>query len=141
MMPLLGTLLAQTEAQTGSSDDALATLRAELAAIDRTGERWFEAEMHRCHGEPLLHRKSPDTEAAEAALKMAIEVARVQQARAFEIRAALALAKLYEATGRDKIACELLGPAVAGFSEGSELPEVTEANRLLISLEQTFGRL
>jgi predicted ATPase len=92
MAPLLGTLLARTEARAGSFDDALAILQPQLLAIDCTGERWFEAEMHRWHGELLLRHKSPDIEGAESALKRAIEVARIQQTRAFEIRAALALA-------------------------------------------------
>ena len=68
----------------------------------------------------------------------AIEIARSQHTRTFELYAALALAKLYEATGRGEAAGVLRAAAVAGFTEGSELPEVAEANRLLASLEQTF---
>ena len=59
--------------------------------------------------------------------------------RSFELRAVLSPAKLYQATGRGKAVRELLAPVVAGFTEGSELREVAEANRLLASLERMFG--
>jgi hypothetical protein len=61
----------------------------------------------------------------------AIEIARRQQTPTFELRAALLLVKLYQATGRDSAMPEMLAAAVAGFNEGPELPEVAEANRLL----------
>jgi tetratricopeptide (TPR) repeat protein len=134
MMPLLGTLLAQAEAQTGALDDALATVEAQLVAIDRTGERWFAAEVHRCQGALLLCRETPNAVAAEVAFKRATEIARTQQTRSFELRAALSFAKLYQATGRGEAARDLLAPAVAGFTEGPELPEVEQANRLLADL-------
>jgi len=105
-------------------------------AGDRDG---FEAEMHRVRGDLLLKRHPPDAVAAEAAFTRAIEIAGGQQTRSFELRAALALAKLYQATGRGEAARQLLAPALAGFTEGPELPEVAEANRLLASLEQMFG--
>jgi hypothetical protein len=61
----------------------------------------------------------------------AIEIARNQQTRTFELRAALSLAKLYQTTGRDHVASELLVPALVGFNAGSKVPEVEEAQRLL----------
>ena len=104
---------------------------AQLAAIEQTGERWFDAEVHRVRGELLLKQRLPDVAAAEAALMRAIEIARSQQTRMFELRASLSLAKLYQTTGRDDVASELLVPALVGFNVGPEVPEVEEAQRLL----------
>jgi predicted ATPase len=137
--PLMETMLAELEAETGCVEGGLAAAEAALATIERTGERWFEAEAHRLRGELLLKRQPLDVHAAEAAFLCSIEIARVQQTRTFELRAALSLARLHQATGRAQAARELLSPAVAGFIEGPELPEVAEANRLLASLEQMFG--
>jgi hypothetical protein len=61
----------------------------------------------------------------------AIDIARSQQTRTFELRAALSLAKFYQTTGRDQAAKELLVPALVGFDAGPEVPEVEEAQRLL----------
>jgi predicted ATPase len=132
--PRFGTLLAEMEAQAGQTEAALATLDAQLAAVELSGQRWFEAEMHRVRGDLLIKRHPPDVTAAEAAFTRAIEIARGQQTRTFELRAALSLATLYQATGRDEAARDLLAPAVAGFTEGPELPEVEQANRLLADL-------
>jgi predicted ATPase len=132
--PLNGTLLAEMEAEAGQTEAALATLDAQLAAIEVSGQHWYEAEMHRGRGDLLLKRHPPDVTAAEVAFTRAIEIARGQQTRTFELRAALSPAKLYQATGWGEAARELVAPAVAGFTEGPELPEVERANRLLADL-------
>jgi len=129
--PLTGTLLAEREAEAGRVEVALATLDAQLAAIEQTGQHWFDAEVQRARGELLLKLQRPDVAAAESAFMRAIEIARGQRTRTFELRAALSLAKLYKTTGRDQLAGELLAPAVAGFNAGPEVPEVEEAQRLL----------
>jgi predicted ATPase len=133
-VPLHATALAEAEAKAGRLGVGLANLDAELAATELSGQHWFDAEVHRTRGEILLQHAS-DVAGAEAAFVRAIEIARNQQARTFELRAALALAKLYQVTGRGQAARELLGPSVSGFIEGPELPEIAKANRLLASLE------
>jgi predicted ATPase len=140
--PLTGTLLAEREAEAGRIEVALATLDAQLAAIEQTGQHWFDAEVHRVRGELILKLRRPDVAAAESALMRAIEIARRQQTRTFELRAALSLAKLYKATGRDQLAGELLAPALVGFDAGPEVPEVEEAHRLLTmpEPERRLGR-
>jgi class 3 adenylate cyclase/predicted ATPase/ABC-type transport system involved in cytochrome c biogenesis ATPase subunit len=140
--PLTGTLLAEREAQAGRVEAALATLDAQLAAIEQTGQRWFDAEVHRVRGELLVKLRRPDVAAAESALIRAIEIARGQRTRTFELRAALSLAKLYKTTGRDQLAGELLAAALVGFNAGPEVPEVEEAQRLLTMREpdRRFGR-
>jgi tetratricopeptide (TPR) repeat protein len=127
-------LLAEIEADSDRLEAGLATLNAQHEAIEKSGERWFHAEVHRTRGELLLRDSSDNLDAAETAFRRAIEIARNQQTRTFELRSALALAKLYQATGRAEAVRELLSPAVADFIEGPELPEVEQANRLLADL-------
>jgi predicted ATPase len=134
--PLTGTLLAEREGEAGRVEIGLTTLDAQLAASEQTGQHWFDAEVHRVRGELLLKLQRPDVAAAESALMRAIEIARSQQTRTFELRAALSLAKLYKMTGRHQVASELLVPALAGFNAGPEVPEVEEAQRLLTMREQ-----
>jgi predicted ATPase len=125
------TLLAELEAGVGEDEIALARLQEQLETIDRTGERWTTAEVHRLRGEILLRSGSSDRE-AEQALKAAIIAARSQQTRTFEFRAALSLAKLYRRTGRDELARDLLSP-MAEFNDAG-LAETVEANLLLEKL-------
>src|SRR5262249_12684510 len=138
--PLTGTLLAECEAEAGRVEVGLATLDEQLDAAEHTGQRWFDAEVHRVRGELLLKQRRPDVAAAEVALTRAIEIARNQQTRTFELRAALSLAKLYQRIGRDQVASELLVPALVGFNVGPEVPEVEEARRLL-AMDEPFARL
>jgi predicted ATPase len=109
-------------------------LDAQLETIEQTGERWFEAEVQRARGELLLKLHNPDISRAEAALKRAVDIARSQGARAFELRAALSLAKLYHSAGQDDPASKLLDGAVTGFDSNPQLPEIEEAQRLLATL-------
>jgi predicted ATPase len=133
--PLTGALLAECEAEAGQVEVGLATLDAQLAADEQSGQRWFDAELHRARGELLLKLQSPDIAGAESAFICAIEIARAQHTRTFELRAALSLAKLYRNTGRDKAADELLVPALLGLNAGPHIPEVREAQRLLATHE------
>jgi predicted ATPase len=137
--PLTGTLLAEIEAGSGRLNAAMETPDASLNRVEHTGERWFEAEVHRAKGNVLLQMNSSHPAPAEAALMRALEVSRAQRTRTFELRAALSLAKLYHATGRSQAACDMLTPAVAGFIPGPELPEVAEAKRLLACHEVGAG--
>ena len=137
--PLNGTLLAEREAEVGRVEVGLATLDEQLAAIEQTEERWFDAEVHRVRGELLLKLRRPDVAAAESAFMRAITISRSQQTRAFELRAALSLAKLYQASDRDQVASELLVPALDGFNAGAELPDVEEAHRLLKKMRRSQG--
>src|SRR5262249_22208066 len=132
--PLYAKLLADVEAGTGQVERALDTVDNALSDADQTGQKWYDAELHRVRGELLLERSPADAAAAEASLMRAIEVARGQQTRSFELRAALSLARFYRKTGREADASELLIPALRGFREGPEFPEVAEAGRLLASL-------
>ena len=126
--------LAEAEASAGETDAGLRRLDDALAELERTEERWYEAEMHRIRGEILLKRDPADTAAAEQSLQAAIAVAQSQKARSFELRAALSLAKLYRAANRDADAHTVLAPAVEGFPPTRQFPELAEAQTLLAAL-------
>ena len=111
-------LLAQALAKTGQSDDAAQIVERTLQALDETNGRWIEPELHRLRGD-LLCRHSPAT--AEAAYEAAIKVAERQGARLWQLRAANALAVLWQAQGNRAQAqtrlasiCNTFGPKIAG---------------------------
>jgi predicted ATPase len=107
------------------------------AELERTEERWYEAEVHRIRGEILLKRDPADTAAPEQSFQAAIAIAQSQKARSFELRAALSLAKLYRVANRNADADALLAPAVEGFPSTRQFPELTEAQTLLAALSES----
>ena len=128
--------LAIAEASAGEIDAGLRRLDDALAELERTEERWHEAEMHRIRGEILLKRDPAMTAAAEQSLQAAIAIAQSQKARSFELRAALSLANLYRAANRDADAHAVLAPAVEGFPPTRQFPGLTEAQTLLSALSR-----
>ena len=126
--------LANAEARTGEVDRALAILDEALATSERTGNRTFDAEIHRVRGEMLLRRGPANPAPAKEAFRSAIAVAREQGTRSFELRAALALAKLYQSTGHLSDAHAILAPALEGFSPTPEMREIAEATALVTRL-------
>jgi predicted ATPase len=129
--------LAETEARAGDIDGAVAVLDEALARYDRSGHRAYEAELHRVRGEILLKRDPTKPTTAEEALRTAIAVARRQATRSFELRAAVALAKLCQSTGRPAEAHAVLAPALDGFAPTPEMPEIAEGEALLAALSET----
>jgi predicted ATPase len=123
--------LSEAEARAGDLERAIATLDEALATVERNGYRAFEAELRRARGEMLLRRDPSDFAVAEPALQAAVAVARRQGTRAFELRAAMSLARLYQSTGRLVEAHATLAPALEGFSATPEMPEIAEAQALL----------
>jgi hypothetical protein len=113
----------------------MAIIDEALATCDRLGFRAFEAELHRARSEILLKRDPANAAPAEEALLTAIAVANRQAARSFELRAALALAKLYRATARDAAARAVLAPAREGFSPTSKFPEIEQALEIVAAVE------
>jgi len=134
-LPSLEPALAEAEASAGETDAGLQRLDDALAELEGTEERWYEAEMHRIRAEILLKRDPAGAAgAAELSLQVAIAVAQSQKARSFELRATLALAKLYRAGNRDTDTRAVLAPAVEGFPPTQQFPELTEAQTLLDEL-------
>ena len=116
---------------TGAYDEALRQIDQGLAMADETEEHFTDPYLHRLRGECLLKREPGNSGPAEEAFQTAIEIAKQQGARSFELRAALALAKLYQSTARAAEARAVLAPALEGFSPTPEMPEVAEAISLI----------
>ena len=117
-LPLCAVLLAEIEDELGRIEHALAILDDALADAERTGQHHFDVELHRQRGALLLRKTPNDVAAAEAAFMRAIEVARSQQTRTFELRAAMSLARLWRSQGKPQQARELLAPVYGCFTEG-----------------------
>ena len=132
--PLIKTSLAEAEARTGETEAALATLEQALEDSNRTGQCWFDAETHRIRGEILLKRDASNPQPAEDAFLTAIAIAQSQKTRSFELRAALSLAQLYRATGRDAHAHAVLGPAPEGLAPTLEFREIGEVINLAAAI-------
>ena len=118
-------------ADVGQFNEAWASLAQALRRIETTNERWCEAEAHRIAGE--IARKSPELDAAKAEsyFDHALTVARKQQAKSWELRAAMSLARLWRDQGKVRQARELLAPVYGWFTEGFETRDLKEAKALL----------
>jgi predicted ATPase len=130
-------LLAGLEAQSHNMDGALPLTSEALAIAEETGECYTDSFLHRLRGDILLTRKPADPVLAEQAFQTAIAIAKQQGARSYELLASLALAKLYQSTGRPSDAHAVLAPALEGFSPTPEMPEIAEARALLAALAET----
>jgi predicted ATPase len=95
---------------------------------------WSEAEISRLQGELRLQLASPDVAQAEACFQQALAVARLQQAKALELRAALSLSRLWQQQGKRQAACDLLAPIYSWFTEGFDTIDLREAQVLLAEL-------
>jgi len=131
---LSGTLgaLARAQANNGQPKEGLATLAEALAMVEETGERWFEAELRRLRGELLLAQG--DEAQAEVDFLEAIEVARRQSAKSWELRATVSLCLLWQEQGRGEEARRRLAEIYGWFTEGFETPDLQEARALLDEL-------
>jgi class 3 adenylate cyclase/predicted ATPase len=134
VVPVFQGLLAELQAEGRDREGALHRIDAALALAAETGEHWADALLHRIRAEILLKRDPANTAPAEEAYRTAVAVAQQQHARSFELRAALALAKLYQTTGRAAGAHAVLAPALEGFSPTPEFAEIAEAQNLLTAL-------
>jgi predicted ATPase len=99
--------------------------------VEQSGQHWLDAELHRVQATLMLRRDPPDISRAEDSFNRALEIAKGQQTKTFELRAALGLARLYCTNGRAEAASEVLAPVLANFATGQDLPEITEAEALL----------
>ena len=125
------TLLAEASAQVGQCEVGLTLLAEALAVIDETGEHRWEAELHRLTGEFLLARTPDDHAEAEACFQQALDIARHQQAKSWELRAAMSLACLWQQQGKRAEAQALLAPIYDWFTEGFDTADLQEAKALL----------
>ena len=116
-------------------DGAISLLAEALARVDKTGERWFEAELHRLWGELLLPPSSvSEIVDAEVRFRRALAIAGKQKARFWELRAATSLARLWRDQGKRDEARDLLAPVYGWFTEGFDTLDLKEAKALLDEL-------
>lgn len=148
-------LLAEGYGKVGQAEKGLAALAEARALVDKTGERFYEAEMYRLKGEltmqklsvvssqlsvPDAQRLTPSTQAeveqeAEGHFLKAIDIAQKQQAKSLELRASTSLTRLWQSQGKKAEAHKLLSDVYSWFTEGFDTKDLQEAKELLQSLE------
>ena len=133
-MPLLLTYLAKAYAELGQCGDAWRCIGEAMRTVETTREKWCESEVDRVAGEILLKSPQPDQAKAEGYLDRALTVARTQQARSLELRAAMSMARLWRDQGKPQQARELLAPVYDWLPEGFETLDLKVAKALLNSL-------
>ena len=133
-MPLHLSYLASAYAELGQFDDAWRCIGEAMTLMETTKERWCEAEVNRIAGEIALKSPEPDAAKAEAYFERALAVARQQQAKSWELRAAMSLARLWRDQGKVQQARELLAPVYGWFTEGFDTRDLKEAKALLEEL-------
>jgi predicted ATPase len=134
-LPYYLALLAEVYGKAGQTEVGLALLREALAVVPATAEHWWEAELYRLQGELLLQASTRQTwPEAEENFHQALSVARHQQAKSLELRAAMSLGRLWQQQGKCDATRELLAPLYGWFSEGFETADLQEAKALLDAL-------
>jgi predicted ATPase len=121
-------------AELGELDAASRCIGEALSAIETTAESWFVAEANRIAGEIALKSLVPEVAKAEAHFERALSVARQQQAKSWELRAAMCMARLWRKQGKRDEARELLAPVYGWFTEGFDTHDLKEAKALLDEL-------
>jgi predicted ATPase len=126
--------LAKAYAELGKFDDAWRCIGEAMTAVEMTKERLFEAEVRRIAGEISLMAPQRGAAKGEAYFKRALAVARQQQAKSWELRAAMSMARLWRDQGKPRQARELLAPIYGWFTEGFDTLDLKQAKALLDEL-------
>jgi predicted ATPase len=131
---LLHALFAECLEKRGNTDESLAALEAAVVHVERTGDALWEPEVHRVIGDLLLRRHPSAPDRAEVSYRRAIERARSQEAKSWELRAATSLARLWRDQGKRTEAHALLAPVYGWFTEGFDTADLKDAKTLLDEL-------
>ena len=126
--------LAKADAQLGQFDDAWRCVGEAIATMRRTREKFYEAEVNRFAGEITLMLPRPVVAKAQEFFDHALSVARQQQAKSWELRAATSMARLWRDQGKRDEARDLLAPVYGWFAEGFDTLDLKEAKALLDGL-------
>ena len=126
--------LAEAARVLGRPEEALDVLTEAIALVEKTEERYLEAELHRLRGEMLLAHAPGDPRPAEQAFQKGLAVARAQGARSLELRVAMSLARLWQVESKTTKARDLLAPVYNWFTEGLDTPDLKDAKALLDDL-------
>jgi predicted ATPase len=127
-------LLVEGYAEAGNIEQAMTVLAEALKVVDKTEERWYEAELYRLKGELLLRQNSRNADEATDLFRNALETARAQGAKALELRATVSLARLLTSQGRRDGAHTMLAEIYNWFTEGFDAADLKEAKTLLEEL-------
>jgi predicted ATPase len=127
-------LLAEANGTMGQPEAGLTVLAEALTLVDKTGERWYEPELYRLTGALLVQQSADHHAEAQACFYQALDVARAQQAKSFELRAATSLCRLWQQQGKRAIARDPLVPIYGWFTEGFDTADLQEAKALLEEL-------
>jgi predicted ATPase len=133
-LPMVLAMLAEAHGKAGQTEEGLALLDEAQGLVAKTREREYEAEVHRLEGDLLLARSPSDEAQAQASFREALEVARRQSAKSWELRAATSLARLWQRQGKRDEARDLLAPVYAWFTEGFDTKDLRDAKALLEEL-------
>jgi predicted ATPase len=127
-------LLAEACGTVGQLNEGLRAVEEALTAVQHNEEHNYEAEVYRLKGELLLQQSAGHQEAAEEHFQQALDIARRQQAKSLELRAAMSLGRLWQRQGKRTEAYELLAPIYGWFTEGFDTADLQEAKELLEAL-------
>jgi class 3 adenylate cyclase/predicted ATPase len=130
-VPYFCPLLADVSAHLGHPEDGLQALAEAHTLVEQQEERWWEAEVHRLRGIVLLRQSGTPQAEAEACFHRALDVARRQEAKSLELRAAMSLARLWQQQGKRAEARALLAPVYGWFTEGFDTADLLEAKAWL----------
>jgi predicted ATPase len=131
MQPYFLALLAEAHGIQGEPEEGLTVLTEALTHADTTGERWYAPALHRLKGELLLQQSSDNQTEAESCFHHALDIARSQQAKSFELRTATSLARLWQQQGKSNGARQILGDVYGWFTEGFDTADLKDAKALL----------
>jgi predicted ATPase len=126
--------LAWAHATLGQYDETSRCIGEAMTMMATTKARWCEAEVHRVAGEIALMSPGADTARAEGYFERSLEIAREQQAKSWELRAAMSMARLWRDQGKPRQARELLAPIYSWFTQGFDTRDLKEAKALLDEL-------
>ena len=133
-VPFFLSYLARAYAELGNFEDARRSIREAITTVERTKEKWCEAEVYRSAGEIVLQAAERDTAKAEAYFNHALTVARGQQAKSWELRTAMSMARLWSDQDKKEQARTLLAPIYGWFTEGFDTRDLKQAKALLIKM-------
>ena len=134
LQPFFLSLMAVAHTALGQSSEASRCIDEAMTIIKKSEERWYEAEVNRIAGEIALMAPEPDAAKAQECFEQALAIARAQQAKSWELRAAMSMARLWRDQGKRDAARELLAPVYGWFTEGFDTLDLKEAKALLDEL-------
>jgi class 3 adenylate cyclase/predicted ATPase len=138
-MPLFLSHLAWAKAELGQLDEATAKIGEAITAVKSTKENWYEAEINRVAGEIALLGANPDVASAETCFVTALEIARKQKAKSWELRAATSMARLLRTQGKNRPARDVLAPVYGWYTQGFDTLDLRQAKLLLEELGEEIA--